>query len=136
MDLFDKLIAKIPAKPVIKPISEIEESDSDQDLAYEVEEDEDIEILEDNSQMVNDDSQMVIDDSQLLDNGSQIDNNGSQIVNKDSQSKNSEMEHQIKDKDSPDLEIVSDSTISGTYVKLIQITEDIFYLPTSQLKRN
>ena len=106
MDLFDKLIAKIPAKPVIKPVSENEESDSDQDLAYEAVEDEDIEILEDNSQMV-------IDDSQLLDNGSQIDNNCSQIVNKDSQSKNYEMEHQIEDEDYPDLEIVSDSTISG-----------------------
>ena len=106
MDLFDKLIAKIPAKPVIKPVSENEESDSDQDLAYEAVEDEDIEILEDNSQMV-------IDDSQLLDNGSQIDNNCSQIVNKDSQSKNYEMEHQIEDEDYPDLEFVSDSTISG-----------------------
>ena len=106
MDLFDKLIAKIPAKPVIKPVSENEESDSDQDLAYEAVEDEDIEILEDNSQMV-------IDDSQLADNGSQIDNNGSKIVNKDSQSKNSGREHQIEVKDSPDLEIVSESTISG-----------------------
>ena len=113
MDLFDKLIAKIPAKPVIKPVSENEESDSDQDLAYEAVEDEDIEILEDDFQMVKDDSQMVIDDSQLLDNGSQIDNNCSQIVNKDSQSKNYEMEHQIEDEDYPDLEIVSDSTISG-----------------------
>jgi hypothetical protein len=92
MDLFDKLIAKIPAKPVIKPVPENEESDSDQDLAYEV--DEDIEILEDNSQVVNDDSQMVIDDSQLLDNGSQI-------VNKDSQSKNSGRGYQIEDEDSP-----------------------------------
>ena len=108
MDLFDKLIAKIPAKPVIRPVSENEESDSDQDLAYEAVEDEDIEILEDNSQMV-------IDDSQLLDNGSQIDNNCSQIVNKDSQSKNYEMEHQIEDEDYPDLEIVSDSTISGMW---------------------
>ena len=127
MDLFDKLIAKIPAKPVIKPVPENEESDSDQDLAYEAVEDEDIEILEDNSQIVNDDSQivkddsrMVIDDSQLLDNGSQIDNNGSQIdnngsqiVNKDSQSKNSGRGHQIEDEHSPDLEIISDSTISG-----------------------
>ena len=106
MDLFDKLIAKIPAKPVIKPISENSESDSDQDLAYEAEEDEDIEILEDNSQMV-------IEDSQLSDNGSQIDNNGSKIVNKDSQSKNSGRGHQIDDEDSPYLEIVSKSTISG-----------------------
>ena len=106
MDLFDKLIAKIPAKTVIKPVSENEESDSDQDLAYEAVEDEDIEILEDNSQMV-------IDDSQLADNGSQIDNNGSKIVNKDSQSKNSGREHQIEVKDSPDLEIISESTISG-----------------------
>ena len=106
MDLFDKLIAKIPAKPVIKPVSENEESDSDQDLAYEAVEDEDIEILEDNSQMV-------IDDSQLSDNGSQIDNNGSQIVNKDSQSKNSGRVHQIEDEHSLDLEIISDSTISG-----------------------
>ena len=97
MDLFDKLIAKIPAKPVIKPVSENEESDSDQDLAYEAVEDEDIEILEDNSQMGKDDSQMVIDDSQ----------------NKDSQSKNSGREHQIEEKDSPDLEIVSESTMSG-----------------------
>ena len=113
MDLFDKLIAKIPAKTVIKPVSENEESDSDQDLAYEAVEDEDIEILEENSQMVKDDSQMVIDDSQLADNGSQIDNNGSKIVNKDSQSKNSGREHQIEVKDSPDLEIVSESTISG-----------------------
>ena len=87
MDLFDKLIAKIPAKPVIKPISENEESDSDQDLAVEHE---DIEILEDNSQMVIDDSQ-----------------------NKDSQSKNSGSGDQIEDEDSPDLEIVSESTISG-----------------------
>ena len=106
MDLFDKLIAKIPAKPVIKPVPENEESDSDQDLAYEAVEDEDIEILEDNSQIIN-------DDSQLLDNGSQIDNNGSQIVNKDSQSKNSGRGHQIEDEHSPDLEIISDSTISG-----------------------
>ena len=106
MDLFDKLIAKIPAKPVIKPVPENEESDSDQDLAYEAVEDEDIEILEDNSQIVNDDSRMVIDDSQLLDNGSQI-------VNKDSQSKNSGRGHQIEDEHSPDLEIISDSTISG-----------------------
>ena len=113
MDLFDKLIAKTPAKPVIKQVSENEESDSDQDLAYEAVEDEDIEILEDNSQIVNDDSQIVIDDSQLLDNGSQIDNNGSQIVNKDSQSKNSGRGHQIDDEDSPYLEIVSKSTISG-----------------------
>ena len=92
MDLFDKLIAKIPAKPVIKrslikPVSENEESDSDQDLAVEHE---DIEILEDNSQMVIDDSQ-----------------------NKDSQSKNSGSGDQIEDEDSPDLEIVSESTISG-----------------------
>ena len=106
MDLFDKLIAKIPAKPVIKAVPENEESDSDQDLAYEAVEDEDIEILEDNSQIVNDDSRMVIDDSQLLDNGSQI-------VNKDSQSKNSGRGHQIEDEHSPDLEIISDSTISG-----------------------
>ena len=120
MDLFDKLIAKIPTKPVIKPVPENEESDSDQDLAYEAVEDEDVEILEDNSQIVNDDSQividnsrMVIDDSQLLENGSQIDNNGSQIVNKDSQSKNSGRGHQIEDEHSPDLEIISDSTISG-----------------------
>ena len=118
MDLFDKLIAKIPAKPVIKrslikPVSENEESDSDQDLAYEAVEDEDIEILEDNSQMIKDDSQMVIDDSHIDKIRSHIDNNGSQIVNKDSQSKNYEMEHQIEDEDYPDLEIVSDSTISG-----------------------
>ena len=106
MDLFDKLIAKIPAKPVIKPVPENEESDSDQDLAYEAVEDEDIEILEDNSQIVNDDSQIIIDDSQLLDNGSQI-------VNKDSQSKNSGRENQMEDEHSPDLEIISDSTISG-----------------------
>ena len=99
MDLFDKLIAKIPAKPVIKPVSENEESDSDQDLAYEAVEDEDIEILEDNSQLV-------IDYSQLLENDSQI-------VTKDSQSKNSGKGNQIEDEDSPDLEIVSESTISG-----------------------
>ena len=102
MDLFDKLIAKIPAKPVIKPVSENEESDSDQDLAYEAVEDEDIEILEDSSQMV-------IDDSQLSDNGSKI-------VKKDSQSKNSGRGLQIEDEDSPDLEIVSKSTMSGMYV--------------------
>ena len=85
MDLFDKLIAKIPGKQVIKPVSENEESDSDQDLAYEVVEDEDIEILEDNTQIVNDDSQ----------------------------SKNSEMEHQIVEDKFPDLENVSESRISG-----------------------
>ena len=118
MDLFDKLIAKIPAKPVIKrslikPVSENEESDSDQDLAYEAVEDEDIEILEDNSQMIKDDSQMVIDDSHIDKIRSHIDNNGSQIVNKDSQSKNSGRGHQIDDEDSPYLEIVSKSTISG-----------------------
>ena len=67
-----------------------EESDSDQNLAYEAVED--IEILEDNSQMGKDDSQMVIDDSQ----------------NKDSQSKNSGSGDQIEDEDSPDLEIVSE----------------------------
>ena len=116
MDLFDKLIAKIPAKPVIKrslikPVSETEESDSDQDLAYEAVEDEDIEILEDNSQMIKDDSQMVIDDSHIDKIRSHIDNNGSQIVNKDSQSKNSGTGHQIEDKDS--LEIVSESTMSS-----------------------
>jgi hypothetical protein len=59
------------------------------------------------------DSQIVNDVSQLLDDGSQIDNNGSQIVNKDSQSKNSGRGHQIEDEHSPDLEIISDSTISG-----------------------
>ena len=113
MDLFDKLIAKIPAKPVIKPVPENEESDSDQDLAYEAVEDEDIEILEDNSQIVNDDSQIVIDDSRMVIDDSQLLDNGSQIVNKDSQSKNSGRGHQIEDEHSPDLEIISDSTISG-----------------------
>ena len=113
MDLFDKLIAKIPAKPVIKPVPENEESDSDQDLAYEAVEDEDIEILEDNSQIVNDDSQIVNDDSQIIIDDSQLLDNGSQIVNKDSQSKNSGRENQMEDEHSPDLEIISDSTISG-----------------------